>query len=186
MQLQRRDKTLSLTFAKEWVESLDLKTIEDELGFYCQVYYQDLLILEHYNVSQSWQQHPNFDWCQQQAQKLEGCFTDEAVSYICETLPELIQKKLSAPLSSSPGDVRLEMTQPQDDRARYPYMPNQRVKYNFNGLEGSGVICGMASQYLAMPIIGTVWIIRLDQPLDGYPYDCAVFGANCLEPLDPM
>lgn len=186
MQLQRCDKVFSLTFAKEWLESLDVKTIQDEWGVYCEVYSQDLLILEYCNDTQPWQHHPNFDWCQEQAQKLEGYFADEAVDYICETLRELIREKLSVSLSSSTGDLRPGMNQPRDDRARYPYMPNQRVKYDFNGLKGSGVICGMASQYLAMPIIGTVWIIRLDQPIEGYPYECLAFGANTLEPLEPM
>ena len=78
------------------------------------------------------------------------------------------------------------MTQPRDERAIYPYMPNQRVKFHLNGTQGSGSICGMVTQYMSMPVVGTLWIVRLDQPLNGYSYDCISIASIHLEPLEPM
>ena len=101
-----RGKTLSVTFAKKWLESLDVKTIKDEWGVYCEVYYEGVLILGYCNACEGWQEYPNSDWCQEQAQRLQGCFTDKAIDYICETLTELIQEKLNVPLSCSTGDVK--------------------------------------------------------------------------------
>lgn len=72
------------------------------------------------------------------------------------------------------------------ERALYPYMPNQKVKFNLNGTKGTGVICGMATQYLAMPLIGTVWIVRLDQPLEEYSYECIAIGAIHVQPLEGL
>lgn len=72
--------------------------------------------------------------------------------------------------------------------SEYPYMPNQRVKLKKEvyGEDITGIICGMATQFLAIPYIGTLWIVKLDQPLENYSYDCLAVMATYLEPLEDL
>jgi len=62
------------------------------------------------------------------------------------------------------------------------YTQNQKVKYIINGLEGTGTICGIATQL--DPLVGTVWIVDLDELWEYYDYTCIAIGSNHLQPLE--
>lgn len=99
-----KGKTLSVNFAKKWCESLQLK--HQFIGEYvycdvkkdpvsCEVYSEGSLILGWADIFEGFQEYPTEEWCQEQASKLGGYFTDNAVSYICEKLAEMIQEKIA-------------------------------------------------------------------------------------------
>lgn len=89
-------KTLSITFAKKWCESLQFKIITDDWGVYCEVHNNGTCILGWCPILFGCrQEYPTEDWCQEQAGKISGYFTDNAISYICERLTTVIQERIA-------------------------------------------------------------------------------------------
>ena len=95
-----RPKTLSLTFAKKWVKSLNLVvtpliwaegTAEEDRGQYVRVKDGEEVILGWLQIIMGMQEYPNEDWTQEQAERLGGQFSDSAVTYIIETLTPMIE-----------------------------------------------------------------------------------------------
>jgi hypothetical protein len=95
-----RTKTLSVNFAKKWLQSLQMKHqdvvyLNDKKNpVSCEVYTQTSLILGWNDFGQGHQEYPTEEWCQEQATKLGGHFSENAVSYICEELTERIQVRI--------------------------------------------------------------------------------------------
>src|SRR4028119_1896816 len=95
---KNKSKTLSIHFAKKWCEGLQMKheyipyLDEDRIdAVACEVYSEGALLLGWCNFARGYQEYPTEEWCQEQAKKLGGHFSDKAVSYICEKLTERIQ-----------------------------------------------------------------------------------------------
>lgn len=78
--------------------------------------------------------------------------------------------------------IQLTTRQKQD----YLYMPNQKVKFLFGSDEYTGVVCGMSTTYCAIQGLGTIWIVKVDQPIKGYVYDCVTVPSLHMEPLEGM
>lgn len=68
----------------------------------------------------------------------------------------------------------------------YLYMPNQHVKFLYGEDFYSGTVCGMATTYGAINFLGTMWIVKLDKPVEGYIYDCVNVPSVHMEPLEGM
>lgn len=94
---KNRTKTLSINFARKWLQKLQLK--HQSISYldgrkdpiFCEIYSEDSLILGWCNFFRGSQEYPTLEWCQEQATKLGGQFSDNAVNYICEELTERIQ-----------------------------------------------------------------------------------------------
>lgn len=90
-----RGKSLSLPFSKKWVQSLTITANRDERGVWCEVHNGTNLILGYSDIMGGWQEYPTEEWCHEQAKKLNGTFSDNAINYICEKLSELIEQTLA-------------------------------------------------------------------------------------------
>lgn len=53
---------------------------------------------------------------------------------------------------------------------RYDFKENQRVEFNWSGVNGTGKIVGCSS--LDIPILGAFYIVELDEGIKDYPYKC--------------
>lgn len=71
-------------------------------------------------------------------------------------------------------------------KAEYLYMPNQKVKFIYGESEYTGVVCGMGTSYNAIPILGTIWIVKIDNPPSTYCYECVTVPSVHMEPLEGM
>lgn len=97
---KNKGKTLSINFAKKWCENLQMKyeyiPYLDRIDpVACEIHSEGSLILGWCDFARGSQEYPSEEWCQEQASKLEGYFSDNAVSYICEELTEKIQVKIA-------------------------------------------------------------------------------------------
>lgn len=72
------------------------------------------------------------------------------------------------------------------EKALYPYQPEEKVKFNFGIIEGTGRICGQASSFQALGGIATLWIVELDVLLPEYPYRCIQVPSFSLAPIEPI
>jgi hypothetical protein len=68
----------------------------------------------------------------------------------------------------------------------YLYMPNQRVSFLYGEKTYAGRVCGMGTNYNAIPFLGTMWIVRLESPIEGYCYECVGVPSLHMEPLEGM
>lgn len=72
------------------------------------------------------------------------------------------------------------------EKAVYPYMPEQKVFWKSGNNQGTGRICGQASSFNAYPVLGTIWIVEPDELISGYSYRCIVVSSNDLTPLEDL
>ena len=77
-----------------------------------------------------------------------------------------------------------------DSNALYPYQPNQQVEVCIRDDEEiyfyTGIVVGMATTPNAVPGMGTLWIVQINEPMPNYSYSCIAVPATAMKPMEAL
>lgn len=97
---QKKEKTLSLVYAKKWCESLTFKIQQDCGDVWCDVIDPNGEILLGFAFALNiGQEYPSYCWCESVGRKIGGVFSDRATEYIIETVTQRIESENSKAIS---------------------------------------------------------------------------------------